>query len=202
MLFDADLPYSQACENNKGPIAEVLKQAFATCQSVLEVGSGTGQHALYFAQQLPHLQWQASDQAQYLPALNERIRRATLANLAPAVCLDVTQDKAPAPSDGLFSANTLHIMPWSVVQRLFSRLNELTKAEAVLCIYGPFNYQGQFTSDSNQAFDRSLKSRDPAMGIRDIEQVLSLASAQGFTLQQDIAMPANNRLLWLTKNIN
>ncbi|MEO3878785.1 DUF938 domain-containing protein [Rheinheimera fenheensis] len=114
--------------------------------------------------------------------------------------MDVTEDALAAQKfDALFTANTLHIMPWPVVQQLFARLNDFCSAEATLCIYGPFNYNGRFTSSSNQAFDASLKSRDPKMGIRDIEAVLPLAQQQGFTLQQDIAMPANNRLLWLSK---
>ncbi|MBV2129866.1 DUF938 domain-containing protein [Arsukibacterium indicum] len=199
-LFDADLPFSQACENNKAAILTVLQQAFSCCSKVLEIGSGTGQHAVYFAEQLPHLSWQASDQPVYLPALTERIRRAALANLASPLQLDICIDPSPATAaDGLFTANTLHIMPWAVVRHFFSRLNELTAARANLCFYGPFNYHGQFTSSSNQAFDASLKSRDPAMGIRDFEKVLELARRQGFQLERDTPMPANNRLLWFTK---
>ncbi len=194
-----DLPFSQACENNKTPILAVLRQTFADCRSVLEVGSGTGQHAVHFAGHLSHLQWQASDQAVYLSDLNERIRRVALPNLPAAVRLDVCSDPAPALAcEALFTANTLHIMPWPVVERFFERLPELTQPKATLCIYGPFNYNGQFTSASNRSFDQSLRSRDPAMGIRDIEQVLHLAEQQGFALRHDFDMPANNRLLWLT----
>ena len=195
------LPFSQACENNKAPILTVLQQAFSGCSQVLEVGSGTGQHAVHFAANLPHLCWQASDQPVYLAALAERVRRAALPNLPMPVALDICADSAlEQPANGLFTANTLHIMPWPVVERFFSRLNELTQARATLCIYGPFNYHGQFSSASNQAFDASLKSRDAAMGIRDIEQVRALAQQQGFSLVQDCAMPANNRLLWFTKS--
>ncbi|MDP5186110.1 MULTISPECIES: DUF938 domain-containing protein [unclassified Alishewanella] len=195
-----DLPFSLACENNKATILSHLQQLFAKHQRVLEIGSGTGQHALYFAEHLPHLVWQASDQSQYLPTLTERIRRANLANLPLPLALDICADAAPVTrADALFTANTLHIMPWPVVQHFFSRLNELTQPEAILCIYGPFNYQGHFTSTSNQAFDLSLKTRDPAMGIRDHEQVLVLAQQQGFHLTHDHAMPANNRLLCFSK---
>lgn len=199
-MNDSDLPYSQACENNKAPILSVLNQAFANCRQVLEIGSGTGQHAVYFASQLAHLSWHSSDQPCNLPALAERIHRAALANLPFPLALDISGDSAPAQRfDGIFTANTLHIMSWSLVKRLFSRLDEFAAQEATLCIYGPFNYQGQFTSASNQAFDASLKSRDPAMGIRNSEDILQLAAAQGFLLQQDIAMPANNRLLWFKR---
>ena len=191
-----ELPFSQACENNKAPILAVLQQAFASCRHVLEVGSGTGQHAVHFATHLTQLIWQASDQRHYLPDLTERLRRAALVNLPQPLALDVCHDGAPSTLyDGLFNANTLHIMPWPVVELLFSRLNEFTAPAATLCIYGPFNYHGQFTSYSNQAFDASLKSRDPKMGIRDITAVVALADAAGFTLRHDHSMPANNRLL-------
>lgn len=196
-----DLPYSQACENNKAPILAILQQAFAECLTILEIGSGTGQHAEHFAKNLPHLTWQASDQQHYLPELNERLKRAALANLPKAFCFDVTQQQLPnSRFDGLFTANTLHIMSWSMVESMFQRLGELLADNATLCIYGPFNYNGHFTSVSNQLFDQSLKSRDPAMGIRDIEQIIALAKMQGFKLHQDCAMPANNRLLWFKRN--
>jgi cyclopropane fatty-acyl-phospholipid synthase-like methyltransferase len=199
-MMQSDLPFSQACENNKAAILTVLQQAFANCSKVLEVGSGTGQHAVHFAAGLPHLHWQASDQSMYLPDLTERLRRAGLANLPQPLTMDISQDAAAELAfDAVFSANTLHIMPWPVVELFFSRVKELTQAQAILCIYGPFNYSGQFSSASNQAFDASLKSRDAAMGIRDIEQVQTLALQQGFSLLQDITMPANNRLLWLKK---
>ncbi|MBZ9610924.1 DUF938 domain-containing protein [Rheinheimera maricola] len=196
----SDLPFSQACENNKAPILVLLQQAFAKCSNVLEVGSGTGQHAVHFAEHLPQVIWQASDQGDYIPQLSERLLRAALPNLPQPLVLDICRDAAPSqPYDGLFTANTLHIMPWPVVEQFFNRLNQLVKPQATLCIYGPFNYNGHYTSESNQAFDQSLKSRDPAMGIRDIETVISLAASVGFTLQHDYAMPANNRLLCFSK---
>lgn len=194
--MDFDLPFSQACENNKDPILTVLRDAFANCHKVLEVGSGTGQHAEYFARKLPHLHWQSSDQPVYLPDLNRRLQQAGLPNLPEALPLDIRQSHwSYAKVDALFSANTLHIMSWPVVERFFARLDGFCQSSASLCIYGPFNYQGQFTSASNRAFDQSLKQRDPAMGIRDQEAVVELAAAQGFKLQADHALPANNRLL-------
>ncbi|MEE2001387.1 DUF938 domain-containing protein [Alkalimonas sp. MEB108] len=190
------LPFSQACENNKGPILQILRHAFAKRQQVLEIGSGTGQHAEYFACELPHLHWQCSDQPAYLPDLNRRLQQAKRPNLPPAVALDIREHHWPyAKVDAVFSANTLHIMSWAVVQQLFTRLDELCLSAASLCIYGPFNYQGKFTSASNQAFDQSLRLRDPAMGIRDQEAVVALATQAGFALMADHAMPANNRLL-------
>lgn len=198
-MHDA-LPFSQACENNKAPILALLQQAFVTKRNILEIGSGTGQHAVHFATHLVHLTWQATDQPAYLPDLAERLRRAALANLPQPLPLDIRRDSAPGMFyDGLFTANTLHIMPWQVVQQLFSRLNEFLSDQATLCIYGPFNYNGRFTSASNQAFDASLKSRDPAMGIRDIEAIMILAGNIGFTLVHDHTLPANNRLLQFSR---
>jgi cyclopropane fatty-acyl-phospholipid synthase-like methyltransferase len=193
----SDLPFSQACENNKAPILAVLQQAFANANHVLEIGSGTGQHAEHFAAALTHLTWQASDQSMYLADLSRRIKRTALANLPPPLLLDISQTPVSQHSfDAVFSANTLHIMPWPVVEQFFCRLSELTTPQATLCIYGPFNYNGEFTSASNAAFNLSLQQRDAAMGIRDIEAVVQLAQQQGFRLLQDVAMPANNRLLW------
>ena len=196
----ATLAFSQACENNKAPILAVLQHAFAKSSKVLEVGSGTGQHAVHFAAALPHLTWQASDQAVYLPDLTERLRLAALPNLPSPLQLDIREDNGPSQRvDAIFSANTLHIMPWAVVQTLFSRLPDFCHAKAELCIYGPFNYDGQFTSDSNAMFDASLKAQNPLMGIRDIEAVVQLALSAGFALQYDHAMPANNRLLHFSR---
>ena len=196
-MDNTDLPYSQACENNKGPILTVLHQAFANCEQVLEIGSGTGQHAVHFATHLPHLTWQASDQRQYLHDLARRLQLANRANLPAPQQFDVTEPFTMAQKfDGIFSANTLHIMPWAVVEQLFAQLPSLTKHAATLCLYGPFNYGGNYTSDSNARFDATLKQRDAAMGIRDIEAVTLLAQQHGFTLLRDLAMPANNRLLW------
>ena len=200
-----DLSFSQACENNKGPILSALRQAFANSHNVLEIGSGTGQHAVHFAAGLPHLSWQPSDQPMYLPDLSTRVRRAvtdlTLVNLLAPLMLDIRQQQLiDRRFDAIFTANTLHIMSWPVVQQLFARLPMLTTDNAKLCIYGPFNYNGTFTSSSNAAFDASLKSRDSTMGIRDIEAVLSLAEAAGFVLKNDHEMPANNRLLQFSRN--
>lgn len=198
--YPADLPYSQACENNKVPILSVIKPAFAHCTRVLEVGSGTGQHAVYFASQLPQLVWQCSDQPAYLPDLQRRLQHEASSNLPAALPLDIRQSDWHEPAaDGVFTANTLHIMSWQVVQQFFQRLDTLAACNATLCIYGPFNYQGQFTSESNHHFHHSLQQRDPAMGIRDQEAIVQLAQASGFQLQADHSMPANNRLLHFSR---
>ncbi len=193
-------PFSQACENNKRPIADVLREVFADRQRVLEVGSGTGQHAAFFAEQLPHLQWQASDVEAHLVGIEQWCRAANLANLPPLLEFDVNCQRWPCDDvDAVFSANTLHIMTWSEVETLFQLLQGNLGTDSKLCIYGPFNYDGEYTSASNAQFDQSLRARDPLSGIRDFEKVDALAQAAGFTLRNDFALPANNRLLYWQK---
>ena len=166
---------------------------------MLEVGSGTGQHAVFMAGHLPHLQWQPSDQAVYLPGVKLWCSEYTGDNLHSPVELDVTQAQWPEiAADGVFTANTLHIMSWAMVEAFFKGVGALLPKEGKLCIYGPFNYQGSYTSESNQAFDHVLRQRDPVSGIRDFEAVAELAQSAGFVLVKDHDMPANNRLLeWL-----
>ncbi len=189
-------PFSQACENNKAPILQVLKHAFSEVSQVLEVGSGTGQHAVYMAEHLPDLQWQPSDQAIYLPGVKLWCNEYAGDNLLPPVELDVTQAQWPeVQADGVFTANTLHIMSWAMVEAFFKGVGALLPEAVKLCIYGPFNYQGAYTSESNQAFDTLLRERDPLSGIRDFEAIEQLAKSAGFVLVKDHAMPANNRLL-------
>lgn len=190
-----ELPFSQACENNKGPILKVLEVAFAHATRVLEVGSGTGQHAVYFANKLTHLKWQASDQAPYLPGVKARIEKDGVANQPLPVEFNVFQSAPTGPFDALFTANTCHIMPKEGVEALFHHLgNELTSV-TYLCLYGPFNDNGHFTSDSNRAFHQSLQARDSQMGIRDKQWIEQLAGQQGFRLKKTHAMPANNHIL-------
>jgi cyclopropane fatty-acyl-phospholipid synthase-like methyltransferase len=192
-----DKPFAAACERNREPILDVLCGAFASCRHVLEIGSGTGQHAVHFAAAMPWLQWQCSDRAEQLPGIRAWLDEAALPNTPAPLELDVAGAWPDARYDGLFSANTLHIMGWPEVERLFARLPAVATDDAVLAIYGPFNRDGRYTSDSNAAFDRALKARDPRMGLRDAAAVDALAQAAGFMLAHDHAMPANNRcLVW------
>jgi len=184
-------PFSEACERNRAPILEVLKRAFANSRRVLEIGSGTGQHAAYFAPELPHLIWQASDVAEHLPGI-----RQWIPDPAP-VELDVDREWPRIQADAVFSANTCHIMSWPQVERMFAGIGRLRPE--VLALYGPFNYNGRHTSESNARFDAMLRERDPLSGIRDFEKINALAEAQGLTLGEDNAMPANNRLLVFQK---
>ena len=217
-----DKPYAPSCERNRDPILEVLRVHFAEVRHVLEIGSGTGQHAVHFAAAMPWLQWQCSDRAGHLPGIRAWLDEAMLPNTPVPVELEVANGSWPsAKFDAVFTANTLHIMGWKEVEALFVDLGEMlafappeARADArsplppsapspargegfVLAVYGPFNYGGDFTSDSNRAFDASLRARDPRMGIRDFEAVDGLARGIGLDLVDDIAMPANNRcLLW------
>lgn len=191
---------SEAADRNKGPILEILSKELAHARRVLEIGSGTGQHALYFAERLPHVSWQPSDMGEYLPELRERIRLQGGTNLSEVIELDVRADTWPieakgAPVDAVFSANTLHIMSWSSVQDFFRGVGRVLGVPGVLCVYGPFRYGGRYTSESNAAFDNYLRSRDPLSGIRDFEALDELARQQGLALAADHAMPANNQLL-------
>lgn len=188
-----DKPHSPSCERNREPILDVLREYFADRSRVLEIGSGTGQHAVHFAAALPQLTWQSSDRAENLAGIRAWLEEAALPNAPAPLELDVTGDWPSGPFDAVFSANTLHIMAWAEVQKCFARLPAITSDDATLVIYGPFNYQGRYSSDSNAAFDQWLNTRGAHMAIRDAEAVDALAAAAGFVLIEDRAMPANNR---------
>ncbi len=190
------LPFSEACERNKDPILEVLRVCFADRSQVLEIGSGTGQHAVYLAAQLPHLTWHPTEQLEYLPPLAARIQAQGSRNLRQPTVLDVRQAVWPLRSvDAVFTANTLHIMSWQAVVDLFRGIAAILTPSGSLCIYGPFHYGGRHTSPSNVEFDRMLRDRDPHSGIRDREAVAELAAAAGLYLDADHDLPAFNRLL-------
>lgn len=197
------LPNAPSCERNREPILAVLQRHFADRRDVLEIGSGTGQHAVYFANAMPWLRWQCSDRAENLPGIGAWLEHASLANTPAAVELDVATGPWPRSNandgrfDAAFSANTLHIMGWAQVESFFAGLDGVLADGAVLVVYGPFNYGGAYTSDSNREFDAWLKARDPQSAIRDFEAVDALAQRIGLRLVEDVAMPANNRgLVW------
>jgi len=186
--------YSAACERNRDPILDVLRTALADAHSVLEIGSGTGQHAAYFGAALPHLTWQTSDLPQNHPSIRAWI--ADTPNVLPPIALDTGAGPWPGQSfDAVFTANTCHIMAWEEVVAMFAGIARVLQPGGTVCIYGPFNYGGRFTSQSNAAFDASLRSQAAHMGIRDIEAMNELAGRHGMTLSADHPMPANNRLL-------
>jgi cyclopropane fatty-acyl-phospholipid synthase-like methyltransferase len=191
-----NLPYSQACENNKAPILEKLSETFNAPGKVLEVGTGTGQHAVHFATAMPHLQWQPTDHPDAVDSCRARLEQAGLPNILPVIELDV--GAAPWPVETFtwaFSANTAHIMAWTEVEQMFRGIGERLPKGGAFCLYGPFNNQGRYTSESNRQFDQYLKARSPHMGIRDLEDLRALAESVGLTLAENHAMPANNQLL-------
>jgi Protein of unknown function (DUF938) len=194
-------PFSQACENNKDPILQIISRVFCQPTTIWEIGSGTGQHACHFARHLPHIEWQPTDRAENISGIRLWLEEAGFPNLKPVLPLDVTDVVWSCETiDALFTANTLHIMSWDEVQILFDRLAEHLNPRALVCIYGPFNYNGTYTSDSNARFDQWLKSQNSLSGIRHFEDIVRLATASGLSLISDNAMPANNRLLVLQKD--
>lgn len=190
-----DKPFSESCVRNQEPILAILRDVFALPGKVLEIGSGTGQHAVHFAAAMPHLHWQTSDLPENHPGILAWLNEAELSNLLPPITLDVNGDWPIQQFDGVFTANTLHIVSWNAAQNLIKGAAGLLQPGGKLAIYGPFNYGGQFTSDSNARFEDWLKARNPESGIRDFEAVAGSAKQAGLTLETDYAMPANNRLL-------
>ena len=188
-------PFSQACEDNKEPILEVLTPLLADAHRSIEIGSGTGQHAVHFAGCLPYLTWQTSDVAENLPGVRLWLADAGLPNLPPPIELDVTGHWPPGVYDAAFSANTVHIMGDAEVAALFAGLPKVLTPGAPFALYGPFNYGGRYTSDSNARFDQWLKARDPASGIKDRDHLADLGEAHGLVLTEDHPMPCNNRIL-------
>jgi hypothetical protein len=188
-------PFSQACLNNRQPILEVLQRAFADATHVLEIGSGTGQHAVYFAPALRHLHWQPSDRRENIAGIHAWIDEEPADNLKKPVVLDVDGPWPQGSFDGFFTANTCHIMAWKSVLNLFAGIASQALPEAVLAIYGPFKYGGEFTTPSNANFDLWLKAIAPHQGVRDFEDIVQLAADAGFAFVDDNPMPANNQLL-------
>lgn len=197
-----DNPFSPAAERNRGPILAVLQAHLGGAgdgrpKRLLEIGSGTGQHAVHMAAALPHWVWQCSELADQLPGLQAWLDEAGLPNTPQPWALDVAGGLPEAPHDAVFTANTLHIMGWPEVQRLFAGLPRVLAPGGLLLVYGPFNRGGQFTSPGNAAFDAALRQADPRRGLRDVAAVDALAQAAGLALVDDVAMPANNRcLVW------
>lgn len=189
-------PFSESSEKNKESILFVLKQYLNNVESVLEIGSGTGQHAVFFAKHFPKLMWFTSDQSEYLAGIKMWIKEAGLSNIDGPLLLDVNQDNWQIDKiDSVFSANTVHIMDWMSVKKMFFGIGNILKKEGVFCLYGPFNYAGEFSSESNARFDIWLKQRDILSGVRDFEALNHIAESAGLDFIDDIKMPANNRIL-------
>ncbi|WP_296405949.1 DUF938 domain-containing protein [Psychrobacter sp.] len=207
----AKLPFSQACENNKKLILEVLNQELLDYHHVFEVGSGTGQHSIYFAPRLPHLQWQTSDVINNHRVILGWYNKYPASNLHAPLAFDLTTDDIPKPLyytdnqkgnlpyDSIFTANTLHIIAWPLVKKLFDLAGNALPLNGKLIIYGPFNENGQYSSNSNQQFDKQLRQRDSNSGIRNKEDVIALAQKHQLILKKQYKMPANNEILVFKK---
>lgn len=190
-------PYSAACERNQGPILEVFQKVILpTDRRLLEIGTGTGQHAVYLAPHFPQLEWYPTDLSVNIPGMKLWFEEAKIPNIQSPVRLDVGKDDFPKLKfDVVFTANTFHIMHWKECKSFMKLLGNRLREGSRFVVYGPFKYGGEFTSASNAEFDLSLKSRDSLMGIRSFEDVLSNMEKNGFELVEDHEMPANNRML-------
>lgn len=193
-------PFAESCEQNQDVILDVLRQTFTAPGEVLEIGSGTGQHAVHFTQYLPHLHWQPSDVADQIPGMQLWFVEVAHTRIQVPIELDVNGSWPNQKFDYVFTANTLHIVSWSDVQKMFEGVGGLLKQQGLWVQYGPFNYGGEFTSASNARFDQWLKARDSKSGIRNFEDLAELACNHGMMLQADHEMPVNNRMLvWQKK---
>ncbi len=193
-------PYSESCDQNKAVILSVISPVLAGCATVLEIGSGTGQHAVYFAEKMPHLQWYTSDCLPYLNGIKLWLQEASISNVVPPFEFNVSSSPWPTfDVDAIFTANTFHIMSDQDVENFIAGAGKLLNPQGTLLVYGPFNYDGAYTSASNESFDHWLKSRDPLSSIKNFEDVESLAIDNGMKLFNDYEMPANNRILHFIK---
>ena len=199
------IAFSQACENNKQPILEILQRELQDFTHVLEVGSGTGQHSVYFAPRLTHVNWQTSDVLAHHATINAWHAAYPAHNLYAPLTFDVSRDSVPinevvaAPYDAVFTANTLHIMSWSLVSKLFELIGDMLPLNGKFIVYGPFNEKGSYSSESNRQFDHSLRQRDANSGIRHLEDVIDLANTHHLTLSRRYEMPSNNQILVFEK---
>lgn len=193
-----DKPYAESCDRNRDPILAVIEPLLVGKTAVLEIGSGTGQHAIYFAERMPYLTWYASDRGQNHDGIRAWLSEAGLPNVVGPIELDVRQTTWPNPGiDAIYSANTAHIMHWEDVEAFFGGVGRLLVSGGILLLYGPFSFGGEHVNESNARFDERLKEKDPLMGVRDFDDLNRLADAAGLEFAQGYAMPANNRiLLW------
>lgn len=196
------LPVSEACLRNQQPIADMLEKELPAHSVVLEIGSGTGQHAAFITRRLPGIKWQPSELAGRIAGINAWREQSQNANFLPPLVLDVAQDLWPVKQvDAVFSANVVHFIGWPKVRAMMAGIGRVLKHTGLAIFYGPFNYGGQFTSEGNRLLDQWLRERDPDSGIKDFEQVVLAARKEKLRLMKDIAMPANNRLLILQKYV-
>jgi cyclopropane fatty-acyl-phospholipid synthase-like methyltransferase len=196
-MHSSEKPFSPACERNQQPILEVLKQVIdEQDRRLLEIGSGTGQHAVFMAPHFPQVQWYPTDVQVNLKGINRWLEEARVPNIQKPQRVEIGKDELPKLKfDVIFTANTFHIMHWKEVKSLIKQFGGRLREGARVVIYGPFKYGGNFTTQSNEEFDLSLKAKDPMSGIRSFEDVNNNMIKNGFELVMDVAMPANNQML-------
>lgn len=193
-------PYAESCDQNRDPILAVIEPLLRERRSVLEIGSGTGQHAIYFGERMPHLQWHTSERRENHAGMRLWLDEAALANVHAPIELDVRHSPWPAMTvDAVFSANTAHIMHWADVEAMFAGIGGVLGSGGIFLLYGPFSFSGRHTSDSNAQFDLRLKGRDPLSGVRDFDDLDRLAQQAGLALRHNYEMPVNNRILFWQK---
>ena len=188
--------YSKAAENNRAPIADVMGKHLPDDASVLEIGSGAGQHALHMSHTLSGITWLPSEREVVVPILRANLALYESVNIQPPLVLDLADFAWSGDQvDTVYAANVMHIVSESLGERLVQLAADALKSSGLLMLYGPYKYNGQFTIESNATFDQWLKDRDPASGVRDFEAVVATAQCTGLTLAHDYAMPANNQML-------
>lgn len=189
-------PFAPSCEQNQQVILEAIKPYLSQVNSVLEIASGTGQHAVFLAKHLAHLSWQTSDLEPSHQGINQWLAESALNNIKPPLTLDVSQNTWPkCQYQAVFSANSLHIMSHKNVEDFFAKVPKVLEPKAYVLVYGPFNYEGRYTSKSNENFDKWLKQQNSLSCIKDFEWCNNLALKSHLKLVEDIEMPANNRIL-------
>lgn len=191
-----DAPIAAAGLRNSGPILGVLCYELAACRSLLEIGSGTGQHAVEFAASLPDLTWQTSDLGETHDGIRAHIESAAITNVMAPLLLDVRSANLPgAAYDAVFTCNTAHIMSFAAVENMIRLVGTTLQINGVFACYGPFKQGGDFSTESNANFDQWLRRRDPESGIRNLEDLDTLATDAGMQRRRVYAMPANNLLV-------
>jgi len=193
------LPYSDACERNRSPILQALANYLPGTGCVLEIGSCSGQHVVFFAPAFPYLDWQPSDRLEYLQGLKARVSAEGVSTILDPIELDVMHSWPDRVYDAVYSANTAHIMSWSAVEAMFAGVGCHLAPGGVFCLYGPFIQEDGDTSPSNVIFDRNLRARDPAMGVRSLAELEKLAQGSQLGLIEKLRMPANNLMLVFRK---
>lgn len=198
----SEKPFAPSCERNQGTILEVLKGIVSdSAVNLLEIGSGTGQHAVFMAPHFPSLNWQTADLLGNHSGINQWVVESQIPNIIKPIVYESGESDFPNMNiDVVFTANTLHIMSWQNVKVLIEQFGKYLKTGARIVIYGPFNYGNQFTSESNAKFDVWLKQQEIHQGIRDFEGIVELMKNQGIKLVEDFKMPSNNRILHFNKS--